>query len=141
MVDGSSGYCRIPADLRPAHACADGGHRDGLNSSAESAECIPARAIACSCDECLASTENVDGKTPLLVEERLRVALRSLAGMRLMASLALEPTGVALLSDLPDFARFTRQFGRALERHLLAIERALPVTAMNLRAPEAKEKS
>lgn len=111
-----------------------------LNSSAEVVT-PRAPAATCSCAECLAYISNIEHTTPLLVEERLHVALRSLDGMRLMASLALEPTGIAVLSQLPRFARLTRQFTHALERHVLAIKAALPVSAMNLDAPDRKEEA
>jgi hypothetical protein len=78
--------------------------------------------------------------TPLIVEERLRVSIACLACLRSIARLAVEPCDVPLVVDVTRFARLTRQFSRAVESHLRAIELALPVSATNLDTPSPEER-
>lgn len=100
---------------------------------------VPRRPARSTCACCRADDAARDDGLPLIVEHRLRLSLDCLANARRMARLAGEPAGIPLVSDLRRFARFIRQVTRAVERHLLAIKAALPVSATNLDAPDWKE--
>ncbi len=82
---------------------------------------------------------DVGGIPPLIVEERIYASLASVVCLKRIALLAQEHHGIPLLNNVVGLARVTRQFAVAVERHLLAIKRALPVSATNLDAPDVKE--
>ncbi len=77
----------------------------------------------------------------LIVEERLRLCLETLDCLRRLAHLAQHnQNNVRQLSSVERFARATNQFARAIAGHLIAITRALPVSATNLDAPDGEER-
>lgn len=76
---------------------------------------------------------------PLIVEERIRIALACAACLKRIARLAAEPSGIPLFTDPRSFARVANQFAAAFDEHIRAIEAVLPVSATNLSAPSRKE--
>lgn len=73
---------------------------------------------------------------PLIVEERIRLALTALDCLKRLARLADEQQhGVRLFDDLKGFARVVRHFCRAVEAHIRAAEHALPAHCTNIKAP------
>lgn len=73
----------------------------------------------------------------LIVEERLFACLDALDCLQHLARLAQQENGIPQFSSLFRFARTTNQFARAMAKHLKAIQRVLPVSATDLRAPAA----
>lgn len=85
-----------------------------------------------------ASSES-DFPRPLIVEERIRIALACATCFKRIARLATEPNGIPMFTDLRSFARVAGQFAGAFDEHIRAIEAVLPVSATNLSAPSPKE--
>ncbi len=78
---------------------------------------------------------------PLIVEERICASLASVVCLKRIAVLAQEHHGIPLLDNVVGLAKITRQFAAAVECHLRAIRRALPVSATNLDAPAPRRRA
>ncbi len=79
--------------------------------------------------------------SPPIVEERLycsRLCLSCLKRLALLAVTGREP--MSMVADVARFAWTTRRFVIATERHLIAIQSALPVSATDLPAPGREDR-